>query len=540
MESDRRTLAVRACVACRKQKRKCTREVPECSLCSKNGRPCEYAVGSRAAPNPDHHSRVAPRIQNPTVMPVQTVDSAATTPSSNEPTAPRLLPVENHFPLFFLDSSYFQHTNSLLQMPTIELPPEFDSIGAQSNMHDVDVYFSSIHTFLPIVSKLRLYRELSAPQNCRNPDTALLLITIQLHTRSLDSSDPPNRELYGLAKACCSHVERSNIFSIRLLQATLLITLYEIANAIYPAAYVSVGHCVRLGHAIGIHDFKRAPQMLRTPTSATELEERRRVWWAVIVLDRYVNVGGKHRPFSCDDVRPDELLPVDDKHWDQGELALVQPLAVSTSTTVKICPFGRTCQASHLLSRVLRHISDRDSDIEFRCNEALQLRRTLQALAATIANESEELLGHVNDATADLPLFTATALCHSALLGLYETYCCTENSEANQMGCENLLEMQNLAISGLKEISNAVFLFSKRLQAVTELGGMLRMTPLVCACLYQAAGNYLWYTLETGGQDYLSMANTIKSVLSILGTRWNSAREYVAILDGVDYSGIHN
>ncbi|EEU33608.1 uncharacterized protein NECHADRAFT_89325 [Fusarium vanettenii 77-13-4] len=453
MESERRTLAVRACVACRKQKRKCTREVPECSLCSKNGRPCEYAVGSRAAPYPEGRSRVAPRIQNPTVMPLQIVDSAAEAPSSNESTAPGLLPGENHFPaLFFLDSSYFQQTKSQLQMPTLELPPEFDSIDAQSNMHDVDVYFNSIHTFLPIVSKLRLYRELTAPQSCRKPDTALLLITMQLHTRSLDSSDPPNRELYGLAKACCSHVERSNILSVRLLQATLLITLYEIANAIYPAAYLSVGHCARLGHAIGIHDFKRAPQMLHTPTSATELEERHRVWWAVIVLDRYVNVGGKNRPFSCDDVRPDELLPADEKHWDQGELALIQPLAVSTSTTVKICPFGRTCQASHLLSRVLRHISDRDSNIEFRCSEALQLRRTVQALAATITNESEELLEHMNDATADLPLFTATALCHS-------------------------------------------------------------------------------------GQDYLPMANTIKDVLGILGTRWNSAREYIAILDGYDYSG---
>jgi hypothetical protein len=120
--------------------------------------------------------------------------------------------------------------------------------------------------YFKIVSKLRLYRELTAPQSCRKPDTALLLITMQLHTRSLDSSDPPNRELYGLAKACCSHVERSNILSVRLLQATLLITLYEIANAIYPAAYLSVGHCARLGHAIGIHDFKRAPQMLHTPS----------------------------------------------------------------------------------------------------------------------------------------------------------------------------------------------------------------------------------------------------------------------------------
>jgi hypothetical protein len=84
-------------------------------------------------------------------MPLQIVDSAAEAPSSNESTAPGLLPGENHFPaLFFLDSSYFQQTKSQLQMPTLELPPEFDSIDAQSNMHDVDVYFNSIHTFLPI------------------------------------------------------------------------------------------------------------------------------------------------------------------------------------------------------------------------------------------------------------------------------------------------------------------------------------------------------------------------------------------------------
>ncbi|EGU72641.1 hypothetical protein FOXB_16851, partial [Fusarium oxysporum f. sp. conglutinans Fo5176] len=41
-------------------------------------------------------------------------------------------------------------------------------------------------------------------------------------------------------------------------------------------------------------------------------------------------------------------------------------------------------------------------------------------------------------------------------------------------------------------------------------------------------------------QDYLSMANTIKSVLGILGTRWNSAREYIAILNDYDASGIYN
>lgn len=276
---------------------------------------------------------------------------------------------------------------------------------------------------------------------------------------------------------------------------------------------------------MGIHDGKRAPQMLQLPTS-TELEERRRVWWAIVVLDRYVNIGGKGRPFACQDVRPDELLPVDDNHWDRGELALSQPLAVSTSSTVQVCPFGRTCQASHLLGHVLRHIGDRDSDAEFRHQEAFQLSRTLQALYATVVNESNLLFENMNDAIADLPLFLATALCHSALLSLCDWYCCTENCEAENMGDANLLEMQRIAIAGLKEKSDAVFEFSQHLRAVAELGGMLRMSPLVCDCLYQATANYLWYNSETGNPDYLPMAHAVKDVLATLGTRWNAARQY--------------
>lgn len=37
-----------------------------------------------------------------------------------------------------------------------------------------------------------------------------------------------------------------------------------------------------------------------------------------MMLDRYVNIGSANRPFACDDARPDEFLPVEEKHWDQG------------------------------------------------------------------------------------------------------------------------------------------------------------------------------------------------------------------------------
>ena len=43
------TLARQACLTCRKQKRKCTRELPACELCRKSRRPCDYQAGALSA-----------------------------------------------------------------------------------------------------------------------------------------------------------------------------------------------------------------------------------------------------------------------------------------------------------------------------------------------------------------------------------------------------------------------------------------------------------------------------------------------------------
>lgn len=114
------------------------------------------------------------------------------------------------------------------------------------------------------VSKLRTCQQLSNP-NGPETDLTVLLITMRLHCRPRKDNESPVTDIYELAKRCCSYVERNNVFSLRLLQASLLIALYEIANALYPAAYLTVGHCARLAHVMGIHDRKEAPQMLSIP-----------------------------------------------------------------------------------------------------------------------------------------------------------------------------------------------------------------------------------------------------------------------------------
>jgi hypothetical protein len=93
-----------------------------------------------------------------------------------------------------------------------------------------------------------------------NADALLLLICMKLVIPRKEAEIPAD-PLYYKAKSCFQLVESHGFISLQTLQAALLLSFYEIANAIYPAAFLTVGHCARLGHAIGIHDRKSAPQM---------------------------------------------------------------------------------------------------------------------------------------------------------------------------------------------------------------------------------------------------------------------------------------
>lgn len=54
------------------------------------------------------------------------------------------------------------------------------------------------------------------------------------------------------AKQGFAGLEIGGIMSETVLQASLLILLYEIGHGIYPSAFLSAGSCVRYGHAIGL------------------------------------------------------------------------------------------------------------------------------------------------------------------------------------------------------------------------------------------------------------------------------------------------
>lgn len=138
-----------------------------------------------------------------------------------------------------------------------------------------------------MVSKQNFYRHLLNPLSQPRTDVALLLLCMRLVLTVVPDQTPPSTTvIYLAAKQFCLEIETTGTQSLQALQAKLLISIYELGHAIYPAAYMSIGACARYGISLGI-DGRDTPQAT-PPGDWTDIEERKRVWWAVLILDRFV------------------------------------------------------------------------------------------------------------------------------------------------------------------------------------------------------------------------------------------------------------
>lgn len=186
--------------------------------------------------------------------------------------------------MLFLDPELLSH----FEYPSanVSIPPHIRVI--LGNINDVyltsNKYFANIHPWMPIISKQRFYDVHLLLSPLGKPDIGLLFLAQKLITTHPPASPQAARtELYHAAKHFCLELEGSNIFSLPILQANILIALYEIGHAVYPAAYLTVGACARYAHALGLN-----VKGVRSRKGKTmiEAEERRRVWWAIVILDR--------------------------------------------------------------------------------------------------------------------------------------------------------------------------------------------------------------------------------------------------------------
>lgn len=289
--------ALHACSACKKQKRRCDKQLPQCSLCLRVGRECDY--NDRLGPPDDNSQALQARIAELENLlhqkDQQVAELSSWTPGSSTQLYSPAARVDSHnllerFPtMFFLDHEIFKEARPFIPQPRPSIPEHiYRLMGSIENTRRLaSLYFETIHTWFPIISKRRFELLLTDAVFEPSPDYALLFPAMHLliHEDSICCANL-RTNIYWTVRDYALALEANNVMTPQVLQSKVLLALYEIGHAIYPAAYISVGACAAFGKALGLDNRKDSPQMLRKSGSWTQDEELRRLWWAILLLDR--------------------------------------------------------------------------------------------------------------------------------------------------------------------------------------------------------------------------------------------------------------
>jgi hypothetical protein len=206
--------------------------------------------------------------------------------SRRDPVVAEPAPPPNNFPsVFYLDWNVFQRCQVEIPKPILPLPSKISSIIGNAEKWEIIAaeYFATTHTWMPIVSKKTFYEHIRNPSGQIRLDYALLILAMDLICWIPENNDP-RTPTYLVAKSFYLDLEIQGFVSFQILQAAILIALFEFGHAIYPSAAVSIEACVRYGCVLGINWDAKFPA--KTPFSWVDVEEQNRVWWAIVIIDR--------------------------------------------------------------------------------------------------------------------------------------------------------------------------------------------------------------------------------------------------------------
>lgn len=151
-------------------------------------------------------------------------------------------------PVFFLDSQVVQRNRVAIPKITMPLPPYVMDFTGDPRLVG-EKFFATIHKWMSFVSKKRFYENLLNPLTQPRADTTLLIFCMKLimWQPSEQTNKNAKTSIYLFAKRSLLEAEVAGMLSIHILQAWILVTIYELGHAIFPSAYMSIATCARYG-----------------------------------------------------------------------------------------------------------------------------------------------------------------------------------------------------------------------------------------------------------------------------------------------------
>jgi hypothetical protein len=201
--------------------------------------------------------------------------------------------------------------------------------------------------------------------------------------------------LYITVKNILGALEMMDNLSLDLVHCRLLTTFYEMGHGRHTAAYLSLAACARTARALGLH--RKAWRNIDPGSDRLALEEEKRTWWSIVIMDRFIGLCNGDALFVTDDPEWTDPLPIEDLFWSEGsdpaelEGLIDAPPLLDTPVNITVGQMARECQISHLVGRVVRHVFSPTFDPDFNVEEGMQLERTLKAYLPLLAKEELRL-----------------------------------------------------------------------------------------------------------------------------------------------------
>jgi hypothetical protein len=156
-----------------------------------------------------------------------------------------------------------------------------------------DLYFTVVHPSIPLLHRVRYKKHETGARNPLYLQYAVWAIAASASkTYSIQS-----KHLYQQARKHLrsedSATRKSNIIPVAYAQAWIIISMCEMKLGYYAKSCLSTGYAVRLIQMMNLQDIDSdhgvaSPYSPPASYSWTECEEKRRVFWQVFCMDRYL------------------------------------------------------------------------------------------------------------------------------------------------------------------------------------------------------------------------------------------------------------
>ncbi|KAF3067519.1 hypothetical protein CFAM422_008719 [Trichoderma lentiforme] len=509
-EAGGKSRASHACVSCKENKRKCSKELPSCQLCIRAERKCRYAKRTPTVVEIRRLRRRLHSLEGATHEEQAEPELFAESADATGSVLPSVLVGslgDAETDVFCYPQIRYSYVNTSVTNSIANL------VGGFSSFSEDDSFFDTIHAWLPIISRKRYTQQLSALAMRPDAEMSLLALCVRLVTDVPRNagSESMRTSLYVNAKCLASYIEAGGRLSIRTVQSLLLIGLYELGHGFEKSAYASISHTAAVARMLRVDKLCEEnynPAEFR----GWDVEEARRVWWGIIIMDRltvcseidiyrYANLQSCNANFAIHIPSSTYRLPKEKTSQDLSDNS--KPALLSIESTVWVEPFAREAQVAYLLGRVLSHTCDPTSDPNFNFNEAVMLQAVLTTFKSLLPEEIDRCARYCG----------AIGICNraSALLLL-----CNSSPKA---------DANDSTVAAVIDIAS-------NYQTLLETGEIKNdeLSPFVLYSLYQSATVLANWMQRSRDLSYIQSYRCILNMLEGFNARWKLAEHYIQLL----------